>query len=265
MTYIRNRADFIEARGQGFQKDPPDSNLSFEFEGEKISNIGLFNQKILSHLEKKNKNDLVRAKSMALFGIRKNPIYFPIRYNLARIFSIEGDMRSALEEYRRASELIPEYYRTHLNMGKIYEALQMDRKAEIAYKEAIRLSGFEEEPKFALCSLSLTSKHINSFRDFQEKTAESPPSFHASLCIAKRLASSGKIKKAYEIVKSLDPEKEKWSVSGEYYHFLGELALESSQKSIAKEAFKKAMESPYDPIFFKIKQSVLEKKIRELD
>jgi tetratricopeptide (TPR) repeat protein len=265
MTYIRNRTDFIEAKGQGFQKDPPDSNHSFEFEGEKISNIGLFNQKIISLLDKKNKIDLIRAKSMALFGVKKNPIYFPLRYNLARIYSIEGNMTSSLEEYRRASELIPDYYRTHLNMGKIYEALQMDRKAEIAYKEAIRLSGFEEESKFALCSLSLTSKNVNTYRDFSEKQRENPISFHASLCIAKRFAISGNMKKAFEIVKNLNPEKEKWTISGEYYYFLGELAIESFQKKIAKEAFKKVLENPHDPLFFKIKFSTLEKKIRELE
>lgn len=265
MTYIRNQADFIEARGQGFQNDPPNSNHSFELEGEKISNIGLYNQKIISLLNKKNLSDLVRAKSMTLFGVKINPIYFPFRYNLARIYSIEGNMTSSLEEYRRASELIPQYYRTHLNMGKIYEALQMDRKAEISYKDAIRLSAFEEEPRFALCSLSITSKSVNRYSDFDEKLAESPPSFHASLCTAKRMAFKGKITRAYEIVKNLDPEKEKWTISGEYYYILGELALESFQKSIAREAFKKVLENPYDPIFFKIKQTSLEKKIRELD
>jgi tetratricopeptide (TPR) repeat protein len=265
MTYIRTSQDFIEARGQGFQSEPPKSTVSFIYEGDTIQNIGDFNNKALALLEKRNKESFETAKKMFLEGAKRNPIYFPFHYNLGRILSIEGNMVSSLEEYRKAISLVPEYYRTHLNMGKIYEAIQDDRNAESSYKQAIKLSGFEEEPRYALCSLSLVSKNVNAYKDFGIPKHGETLSFHGSLCSVKILLSQGKTKKSFEILKTLKPEKEVWSVSGDYNLLIANLMYETFQKEKAREAYKKVLESPYDPIFFKIKQSTIERRLKELE
>ncbi len=265
MTYIRTSQDFIEARGQGFQGEPPKSLVVFMYGGEPIQSAGDFNNKAIALLEKRDKESFDTAKKMLLEGTKANPIYFPFHYNLGRLLSIEGNMVSALEEYKKAISLVPEYYRTHLNMGKIYEALQQDRNAESSYKQAIKLSGFEEEPKYALCSLSVTSKDVNSFKEFGIPKPGETLSFHGSLCSAKILLSQGKIQKSLQILKSLKPEKEEWSVSGDYNLLIANLMYETFQKVQAKEAYKKILESPYDPIFFKIKQSTIERRLREIE
>jgi tetratricopeptide (TPR) repeat protein len=265
MTYIRTSQDFIEARGQGFQSEPPKSTVSFTYEGDTIQNTGDFNNKALALLEKRDKESFGIAKKMLLEGAKRNPIYFPFHYNLGRILSIEGNMVSALEEYRKAISLVPEYYRTHLNMGKIYEAIQDDRNAESSYKQAIKLSGFEEEPRYALCSLSLASKNVNAYKEFGIPKSGETLSFHGSLCSVKILLSKGKTKKSLEILKSLNPEKEVWSISGDYNLLVANLMYETFQKEKAKESYKKVLESPYDPIFFKIKQSTIERRLKELE
>jgi len=265
MTYIRTSQDFIEARGQGFQSEPPKSLVSFTYGGDTIQSNGDFNNKALALLEKRDKESFETAKKMFLEGAKRNPIYFPFHYNLGRILSIEGNMASALEEFRKAISLVPEYYRTHLNMGKIYEVMQEDRNAESSYKQAIKLSGFEEEPKYALCSLSLASKNVNTYKEFGIPKPGEILSFHGSLCSVKIFLSQGKTKKSLEILKTLKPEKEVWSVSGDYNLLVANLMYETFQKAQAREAYKKVLESPYDPIFFKIKQSTIERRLRELE
>jgi hypothetical protein len=202
MTYIRTSHDFIEAKGQGFQNEPPKSTVSFTYDGDTIQNSGDFNNKALALLEKRDKES---------FGIAK------------------------------------------------------DRNAESSYKQAIKLSGFEEEPKYALCSLSLASKNVNAYKEFGIPKSGETLSFHGSLCSVKILLSQRKTKKALEILKSLKPEKEVWSVSGDYNVLVANLMYETLQKSQAKEAYKKVLESPYDPIFLKIKQSTIERRLRELE
>ena len=265
MTYTRTSQDFIEAKGQGFQGDPPKSLVSFTYGGDTIQSNGDFNNKALTLLEKRDKESFETAKKMLQEGAKANPIYFPFHYNLGRILSIEGNMASALEEYRKAISLVPEYYRTHLNMGKIYEALQQDRNAESSYKQAIKLSEFEEEPKYALCSLSVASKNVNTYKEFGIPKPGETLSFHGSLCLAKILLSQGKFQKSLDILKSLKPEKEVWAVSADYNLLLANLMYETFQKVRAKEAYKKVLESPYDPIFFKVKQSTIERRLRELE
>jgi tetratricopeptide (TPR) repeat protein len=264
VTYSLHKEDFLLAKGQGFQGNPPDSNASFSFEGETIKNIGDFNNKIISLLLSTNDKDFALAKKMAEAGRSANPIYLPIRYNLGRIYSFEGRFKDSLREFFMARDIFPEYYRTHLHIGFILEAMKNFREAESSYKKAYRLVYLPEEPNYYLCSLSFRTGEGTVFRNLAQKKPGEDLSFLGSLCHAEKELLSGKKKSALSFLKNLRPEKETSTIPGKYFFMLGELAFESSQKELAINNYKIILEKKYDPLFLTVNRKTLERKYKEL-
>lgn len=264
VTYTLHEEDFIQARGQGFLGNPPKSNVSFIFEGETITSIGEFNNKILTLLFSDNESDRALAKKMAEFARDSNPIYLPIRYNLGRIYSSEGNLSAALREFKMAGDIFPEYYRTFLHIGHIHASMKNDREAEIYYKKAYRLVYLPTEPGYYLCTLSFRTREGSVFRKISEKKPEEDLSFWGSLCLAEKNFSGGKKKLAFKILKDLDTKKETFPIPGRFYYLLGELAFDSSQKEIAKSNFKILLDKKFDPIFLNVNRKTIERKFREI-
>ena len=264
VTYSLHKEDFILSKGQGFQGNPPESNASFSFEGETIKNIGDFNNKIISLLLSNNDKEFSLAKKMAEVGRSANPIYLPIRYNLGRIYSYEGNLKDALREFYMARDLFPEYYKIHLHIGYIYEAMKNYREAETSYKKAYKLVYLPEEPNYYLCSLSFRTGEGTVFRNFAQKKPEEDLSFLGSLCLAEKELLRGNKKSALSLLKNLKPEKETLSIPGKYFFMLGELALDTSQKELAINNYKIILEKKYDPIFLTMNKKTVERKYKEL-
>ena len=264
VTYSLHKEDFLLAKGQGFQGNPPNSNVSFSFEGETIKNIGEFNNKIISLLLSNNDKDFELAKNMAEAGRSANPIYLPIRYNLGRIYSYEGKLKDSLREFSLARDIFPEYFRTHLHIGFIMEAMKNYREAEVSYKKAYRLVYLPEEPNFYLCSLSYKTGEGTVFRNLSLKKPYEDLSFFGSLCLAEKELLRGKKKSAFSFLKNLKPEKESLAIPGKYFFMLGELALDCSQKELAINSYKIILEKKYDPLFLIVNRKALERKYKEL-
>ena len=62
-----------------------------------------------------------------------------MNYNLANALKEEGEIKKAIESYRRVIELKPDFAVAYLNLGNIFKEEAMIEEAIESYREAIKV------------------------------------------------------------------------------------------------------------------------------
>ena len=143
------------------EKDKKDSYYAYEAYDKALYFIDKREyEKALPYLEIAIKTDMSSLKAWAYFGIgycygelkshakaieaykqaiRIDPDYVKAHYNLGLDYRKLGNYAKAIEAYKQAIRIDPDYVDAHINLGVAYSALDNYAKAIEAYKQAIRI------------------------------------------------------------------------------------------------------------------------------
>ncbi len=105
------------------------------------------------------KGDLEKAR-VTLQEVLKDPFYPTpefVYFNLARIYEQQGKIPQAVEEYRRALDIRPEFVDAHNNLGGLYLQQGKVDLAIRAFREATRL-----EPRVAIYQRNLGVAYLQA-------------------------------------------------------------------------------------------------------
>jgi tetratricopeptide (TPR) repeat protein len=92
-----------------------------------------------SQLSEQNQRFRRFAQLVCQYAITKNALYAPI-YNLrGLIFLAEENIRAAISDFRKATELDPDYYEAYLNYASLNLGFRGYQQAQIAYEQALRI------------------------------------------------------------------------------------------------------------------------------
>ena len=107
------------------------------------------------------KSDEVRAKSVQFFSNVRAPRGNPdSHYLLGRYYYEQGRYKEALEEFRKAATIKPDFAKAHNGMGACYDHLQQFAKAREAYTLALKL---EPEPAYVHNNLGCSYYEQNDY------------------------------------------------------------------------------------------------------
>jgi tetratricopeptide (TPR) repeat protein len=95
-------------------------------------------------LEEKGKARAAFEKSLSLSPL--NPV---MNFGYAAFLARSGKPRDAINQYRAALKLQPDYLQAWVNLGAVYRDLGRDREAEDCYKKAISLAPNDPFPRYA--------------------------------------------------------------------------------------------------------------------
>ena len=154
------------------EKDKKDSYYAYEAYDKALYFIDKREyEKALPYLEIAIKTDMSSLKAWAYFGIgycygelkshakaieaykqaiRIDPDYVKAHYNLGLDYRKLGNYAKAIEAYKQAIRIDPDYVDAHINLGVAYSALGNYAKAIEAYKQAIRI-----DPDYTLVHANL--------------------------------------------------------------------------------------------------------------
>ncbi|WP_369750484.1 hypothetical protein [Leptospira sp. P2653] len=263
-SFLRTDQDFILAAGRNWKGDPPPSRGSFLFEKKEIYNSGLFNNEAVSLLEKGKTEDRLRAISMLEEGVRFDPKFFPFRYNLGRAYHLEKKYQKSIIQFEYASAEIPEYYRTFIHLGTLYEIIREPINATILWKKAVSLNKFHTEALLLLADhyirTDLKNRALIYIKEAAKIDEQSPD---ARMGRARIELLSSKDLYAYKIFKNtelVDDLGQKKQYNKKFHFFYAETASKVGDYVTAADQYEQLLKYPNDPFFSEFSYKVIERR-----
>nr|WP_243394691.1 hypothetical protein [Leptospira adleri] len=263
-SFLRSEQDFILSAGRNWKGDPPPSKGSFIFEGKEILNCGLFNNEAVLLLEKGKIEERTKAISMLEEGVRFDPKFFPFRYNLGRAFHLEKKYQKAIIQFEYASSEIPEYYRTYIHLGTLYETVREPINATILWRKAVSLNPFHTEALLLLADhyirTDLKNRALLYIKEAARIDEQSPD---ARMGKARIELLSSKDLYAYRIFKNtelVDDLGRKKQYNKKFHFFFAETASKVGDYVTAADQYEQLLKFPNDPFFSEFSYKVIERR-----
>jgi Tfp pilus assembly protein PilF len=121
----------------------------------------------------------------------------------------DGEIEGAIEHYRKALKLAPNFYPAHNNLGSNYLRKQQFAEAQTEFEAAIKLNPAEANAYFNLGNvLLLTRKYVDSERAIQDGLRRQPDSAFGQFlagAVSARLGKSGEAERQLQTALQMDP------------------------------------------------------------
>lgn len=176
-------------------------------------------------------------------------------YLLAKLDQQEGRMNDAIDRYRIAAALQPDYVAVQVNLGNIYLELNKLEEARISFNAALKLSESIAPAHYGLGQIALSQRDFaGAVSHFKQALALAPAAnrIHYSLAMAYRglqdqenarahLAQQGTV--GARVVDPLTDQLQEL-IKGERVHMIrGRMALEAKRFEEGAAEFRKAVEA----------------------
>lgn len=140
------------------------------------------------------------------------PDYAEARYNLGVLLNREGRVDEAMEQYRKVLELTPESSDAHLNLGVALASRGQDDEAIRHYREALRIMPGSADAHNNLANALVRRNSLDEATSHYERALEIDPNYVAAHCnLAGLLVNRGAFAAAilhYQRVLKIDPDHE---------------------------------------------------------
>lgn len=134
--------------------------------------------------------------------LKKNPYSFRANYNIAIVYSNNGNIEKAIEHYKIATEIDPKSYQAFNNLGILYLATKNFRSAINCFKKALELNNKHVNAYFNLAlTYSLTNEKEKAIETFRKLIDFSPYDYEALFMLGKLLYETGNKNEAVVVLK----------------------------------------------------------------
>ncbi len=152
--------------------------------------------------------DAIEAYKQA---IRIKPDYAGAHYNLGNAYRELGRYQNAIESFKQAIRIKPDYSDAHYNLGTVYYNLDRYQDAIEAYKQAIRINPDDAEAHYALgFPYAGLGRYQEAMESYKQAIRIKPDytDAHYNLGVAYlAVGDKGSALEEYKILKSLDTER----------------------------------------------------------
>ncbi len=263
-SFIYHTADFILARGKLYSGDPPPSTSEFLFEGKIIRNSGEWNNEAVQIALSGKEKDRNLAKRMLLAGVRFDPQFFPFRYNLGRLYSIDFQYKEALIHFEYAKAEMPDYFKTYLHIGILSEMTREVYYAVDHYKTAAKKNPYDTEALIRLSDHYITTGLKNrAFLYLNEASKIQETSPNVKLGYARIEMEKGNYHIAYKIFlrTSLSSQEGRpIPYDKKFHYYFAETASKVTDYEIAEREYNKMLSFPNDPFFASVSAKVIARR-----
>jgi Tfp pilus assembly protein PilF len=266
-SFYLNPQDFVLTAGPNFQGPPPASRASFEYEGQKISNLGKFNNRAIEILLKGEKDSFSKAEAMLEASVYADPLFFPTRYNFARILQLTGKWGESKDQFLKARAILPSYYRIYLHLGLLEYKQSRHLEASEYLRKAVSLEKFRKDSKALLCIMAFRTGYPASYKRFLKENYPNPSNLSQKTCAAAKWNAEKKYQKTGKLQKEI--AKEDYEKEPHYPRFLHLLLSEAAEEvgdlKGMEEHFRKLTETPYDWVYLFIEHGTVYRKLEQID
>ncbi|MCW7462861.1 tetratricopeptide repeat protein [Leptospira limi] len=263
-SFIYHKDDFILTRGKLYTGEPPKSNGSFVYGTETITNSGKWNNDTIELLLNGKANQRGEVIKRLEAGVRFDPQFFPFRYNLGRLYSLEMKYEKALVEFEYAKAEMPEYYKTYLHIAILSEITRQTYYAIMNYKLAVEKNPYDTEALIRLADHYLETGLKNRALLYLNKALkieeESP---NVKLGFARLEMEKGNYHIAYKIFNRTSlttGEGKQKSYDKKFHYYFAETASKVTDYETAEEQYTKMLSFTNDPFFATVSSKVIARR-----
>lgn len=191
---------------------------------------------------------LFQGCSSTRYTFHKGPVLSAEEYNdLGVAYESNGEYQLAVDSYNRAIEVNKEYLIAWMNLGNVYNKMNIFKKAERAYQQALQINPSSGEAQNNLAWLYIENKQDIEQAIMLSERCASTPSAYQSYCLdtlGMAYYYHGDSAKAIEHVTQaiqVTPFENKILLSQQYYH-LGIIHLSKKERENASEYLQQSIE-----------------------
>ncbi|HXP62239.1 MAG TPA: tetratricopeptide repeat protein [Dongiaceae bacterium] len=141
--------------------------------------------------------------------VRLHPTDWVLHKNLGELLEAAGYLSAALEEWRRVSEMAPQYGNAWYHLGNLLDTQGQSAEAQAYFEKALDLSPYMAEAMSGLgLALAAQGKFDRAFAQYAKAIETNPESIHAYINWGLGLASRQKFAEAikkYELALRINP------------------------------------------------------------
>jgi len=220
------------------------------------SPVALLNNKAAELMLKEKYSE---AKELLMEGLTHASLFFPFRYNLGECCLFLDDLRGALLHFNKAKDIVPEYSKTFLRIGYIYQRWDMDSDAVMAFREALKRNVKELGSYILIGDIYFKRNQLEMAKKYYEATLKIQHRYPDGLLgQAKILFKEEKYFQSMLVIKSIKTDRE-YDKSLHYYY--AEAAFKLRDYAVAAREYSKLLEFKNDRFFLTNSRSLIEHKL----
>ena len=209
--------------------------------------------------EKMLAGEFTAASEILEDALKHSPLFFPFRYNLGICYLHIDRLDRALFNLNRAAAIVPEFSKTYLQIGFVYQLMQRDDEAMDQFRQALKMNRSELNGYIYIGDIYFERGQAGMAKRYYEAALKVDPRFpNGLLGMAKVHYHEKRYIHAINILRAID-------ISGEYdkslHYYYAEASYRLRDYSMAAVQFRKLLRHTDDRFFITNSVSLIEHKL----
>ncbi|MBN2041177.1 MAG: tetratricopeptide repeat protein [Spirochaetes bacterium] len=218
---------------------------------------GMENNKAAEFMKK---GDFISAFEILHNALKHSPLFFPFRYNIGICYIHLDNPAMAEFHLEKAADIFPEYYKTYIKLGYIFERKNKSDIAISYYRKAAKLNPRANEVYAAIGDIYLQRNQLTTAEKYYNESIEiDSKSPDAHLGIAKIYYLKKNFLKSLIIIKSIDTSDNNYDKSLHYYY--AECAYKLQDYKTARDQYDLLLQFRNDKFFLTTSTALIKHKI----
>jgi tetratricopeptide (TPR) repeat protein len=200
-----------------------------------------------SAAELMEKGDFAAAVKILTKGLKHDALFFPFRFNLGICYLHLNNLKMSLINFTKARQVFPEYSRTYLRIGYIYQRWNREHRAISSFREALKRNRKELNTFILIGDIYFQRNQLELAKKYYEATLSIDSRFpNGLLGLAKVLYKKGKYIQCIVQLKTVKTDGD-YDKSLHFYFAESSFKLRDYKK--ATEEYEKLLQFKNDKFF----------------
>jgi tetratricopeptide (TPR) repeat protein len=204
------------------------------------------------------KGDYAEAEKILTGALKKDALFFPFRFNIGICYLYLNNLKMSLINFTKAQQVFPEYSRTYLRIGYIYQRWKMESKAISSFREALKRNRKELDTFILIGDIYFQRNQLELAKKYYETSLTIDPRFpNGLLGLAKVLYKKGKFIQSIVQLKTVKTDG-KYDKALHFYYAEASFKLRDYKK--AAEEYGKLLQFKNDKFFLTYSKELIKHK-----
>lgn len=205
------------------------------------------------------KGDFTEAEKILTEALKHDALFFPFRFNLGICCLHLNKLKISLINFTKARHVFPEYSRTYIRIGYIYQRWNMESKAISSFREALRRNRKELDTFILIGDIYFQRNQLELAKKYYETSLTINNRFpNGLLGLAKVLFKKGKFIQCIVQLKTVNTDNE-YDKALHFYYAEASFKLRDYKRA-AKE-YEKLLQFKNDKFFLTYSKELIKHKL----
>ncbi len=200
-----------------------------------------------------------KAKELLTGALKHDALFFPFRFNLGICYLHLNDLKMSLLNFTKAQQVFPEYSKTYIRIGYIYQRLNLEDQAISSFREALKRNRKELDTFILIGDIYFQRNQLELAKKYYEVSLTIDSRYpNGLLGLAKILFMRGKYIQSIVQLKTIKTDGEYDKALHFYY---AEASFKLRDYNRAAEEYERLLQFKNDRFFLTYSQELIKHKL----